>query len=39
MKILILGGSLYPKSALQSGIDMPALVKRFAGVVKRDYGL
>lgn len=31
--------SLYPLSAKQSGLDMPALVKKFVDLVKRDYGL
>lgn len=31
--------SLYPKSALEAGIDMPALMARFVGLVCRDYGL
>lgn len=30
-------GSLYPKSAMQAGMDMPALVKRFAQLIERDY--
>lgn len=29
--------SLYPKSALQAGMDMPALIKRFVSMVQRDY--
>lgn len=32
-------GSLYPKSAKQAGMDMPALVKKFVGLVQRDYHL
>jgi D-alanine-D-alanine ligase len=31
--------SLYPKSAAVSGIPMPQLVKKFAELVVRDYGL
>lgn len=31
--------SLYPKSAAVSGMNMPALIKRFADLVKRDYNL
>lgn len=31
--------SLFPKAALQAGISMPELVKRFAELVKRDYSL
>jgi len=30
-------GSLYPKSAKQAGMDMPALVKKFVELVRRDY--
>jgi len=33
------GQSLYPKSAAVSGSDMPALVKKFVELIKRDYGL
>lgn len=32
-------GSLYPKSAKQAGMDMPALVKKFVELVERDYKL
>lgn len=31
--------SLFPKSAKQAGIDMPGLIKRFVGMVKRDYSI
>ena len=31
--------SLYPKSAKVAGMDMPALVAKFAELVKRDYNL
>lgn len=31
--------SLYPKSAVVSGIDMPGLVSNFVALVKRDYHL
>lgn len=33
------GQSLYPKSAAVFGLDMPALVKKFIDLVKRDYNL
>jgi len=32
-------GSLYPKSAKQAGMDMPALVRKFVELVRRDYKL
>lgn len=32
-------GSLFPKSAAAAGMDMPALVQRFAELVARDYKL
>lgn len=32
-------GSLFPKSAVAAGMDMPALVKKFAELVRRDYKL
>jgi D-alanine-D-alanine ligase len=32
-------GSLYPKSAMQAGMDMPVLVKKFVELVQRDYKL
>jgi D-alanine-D-alanine ligase len=31
--------SLYPKSAAAAGISMPELVKKFAGLVERDYNI
>ncbi len=31
--------SLFPKSAVQAGYDMPALVTKFVEIVKRDYAL
>jgi D-alanine-D-alanine ligase len=32
-------GSLYPKSALQAGMDMPALVKKFTELIQHDHDL
>lgn len=32
-------GSLYPKSAKAAGMSMPALIRRFAELVRRDYSI